>query len=203
MGETGREDIPAIEPGPSAAGRASRRPWAVVFLGAGVALLLWARGLPGFVAWEVARDHERCFGRSQLPARLFSDDPEVVRQWLESRGTPVAPLPGRAGDLEIAGARYCPLQDRVAAHIYFVGEGPPVSVFVLSGPARVGDGWSGESDGLNVSLVRSAGRVLAVVGEREKAVEAVARALTTSLAWSLGASRSQQPPRLTRAGPGC
>lgn len=191
--ETGTVATPGAE-APSASARHAGGPrWAVAVVGMLLALILWARGLPGFVAWEVARNHERCFGRRHLPARVFSDDPDLVRDWLESRGTPIAPLPARAGDLEIAGARYCPLQDRVAAHVFFVGEGPPVSVFVLSGPARVGDGWDGQSEGLHVRLVRSAGRVLAVVGERERDVEAVARALTTSLACLCGV---QDPRRL-------
>jgi hypothetical protein len=175
-------ETPDAQTAPSAARPGGGPAWAVLALGILLGLVLWARGLPGFVAWEVARDHERCFGLRHLPARVFSDDPAVIRDWLESRGTPVAPLPARAGGVEIAGARYCPLQDRIAAHVYFVGDDAPVSVFVLSGPARIGDGWEGRSRGFYVRLVRSAGRVLAVVGERERDVAAVARALTTSLA---------------------
>jgi len=48
---------------------------------------------PPLVAWEVARDHERCFGRRLPPARLWSSDPAEVREWLESRGTPTPFLP--------------------------------------------------------------------------------------------------------------
>ena len=58
---------------------------------------LWARGLPAFVAWEVAGDHQRCFGRRHLPARVWSSEPAEVRGWLESRGTPAPPLPKEAG----------------------------------------------------------------------------------------------------------
>jgi hypothetical protein len=147
-----------------------------------VTLGLWTRGSPEFVAWEMARDHHRCFGRRHLPARVWSNDPEEVRDWLESRGTPVPPLPAQAGEVEIAGARYCPLLDRVAAHVYYGGDHGPVSLFVVSGPVRVGDGWAGRSRGLNVRLLRAAGRVLAVVGENAADVEAVTRAFLTSVA---------------------
>ena len=154
----------------------------IVVASALVGLLLWARGLPGFVAWEVARDHQRCFGRRQLAARLWTNDAWEIRDWLESRGTPVQPLPERAGNVEVVGVRYCPLADRIAAHVYYGGEGSLVSVFVLSGSARIGSGWSGRSHGLQVRLIPSAGRTISVVGESADDVDAVARAFRSSLA---------------------
>ena len=168
--------------------RSRRRGWlraSALVAAALVAVGLWVRGLPSFVAWEVARDHQRCFGRRQLPARVWSSDPAEVRDWLESRGTPTPFLPSHANDAELVGARYCPLADRVAAHIYYGdgGEGL-VSVFLLSGPARVGDGWSGTARGLHVRLVRAAGRTLAVVGESEADVTAATRAFTMTVAAS-------------------
>ena len=157
---------------------------ALAFLGAALVLLgLWARGLPSFVAWEVARDHQRCFGRRHLPARVWSSDPAEVRDWLESRGTPVPPLPSHAHVAELTGARYCPLEDRVAAHVYYAGDGEGmVSVFLLSGPARIGDGWSGTVRGLHVRLLRAAGRTLAVVGQSAADVEVTARAFAVTVA---------------------
>ena len=157
-----------------------------------VALLLWARGLPAFVAWEVARDHQRCFGRRHLAARLYSSDAGEIREWLESRGTPTPPLPAHAGNVELVGARYCPLADRVAAHVYYGGDGSLVSVFVLSGAARIGNGWSGKSHGLHVRLIPSAGRTVSVVGESARDVDAVARAFRSSYAWLAPAA----PPHL-------
>jgi hypothetical protein len=159
-------------------------PRAAALGAAALALLgLWARGLPSFVAWEVARDHERCFGRRLLPARVWSSDPAEVRDWLESRGTPSPFLPPEADEAELVGARYCPLADRVAAHVYYGGEGGrPVSVFLLSGPARIRDGWSGRTRGLHVRLLRAAGRTVAVVGEDEKDVASVARSFTSTVA---------------------
>jgi hypothetical protein len=150
---------------------------ALVFFG------LWARGVPAFVAWEVAVDHQRCFGRRHLPARVWSSDPAEVQDWLESRGTPAPPLPPEAGSAPLVGARYCPLSDRVAAHVYYGGDGSGiVSVFLLSGPARIGDGWSGTARGLHVRLVRAAGRTLAVVGESADDVATTARSFVTTVA---------------------
>jgi hypothetical protein len=157
---------------------------ALAFVAASLFLLgLWARGLPAFVAWEVAADHQRCFGRRHLPARVWSTDPAEVQEWLESRGTPTPPLPREAGQSALVGARYCPLSDRVAAHVYYGGEGSGlVSVFVLSGPARIGDGWSGTARGLHVRLLHAAGRTLAVVGESEADVAETARSFEVTIA---------------------
>jgi len=141
---------------------------------------LWLRGSPAFVAWEVAHDHARCFGRAHLRARLWSSDPTDVRQWLESRGTPVQPLPGKAGGVAIVGVRYCPLSDRVAAHVFYGGGQSLVSVFVLSGPARIRDSWSGVVGQFQVRLLRSAGRTVAIVGAIEEDVDAVARSFRIS-----------------------
>jgi hypothetical protein len=159
-------------------------PRALALLAGALFLLgLWARGLPAFVAWEVAGDHQRCFGRRHLPARVWSSDPAEVQDWLESRGTRSPPLPKEAGQAPLEGARYCPLSDRVAAHVYYGGDGSGiVSVFLLSGPARIGDGWSGTSRGLHVRLVRAAGRTLAVVGESAEDVATTARSFATTVA---------------------
>jgi hypothetical protein len=154
----------------------------VTILGLLAAALLWARGAPRFLGWEVARDHDRCFSRAHLRARLWTSEPWEAREWLESRGTPVQPLPATAGELALIGVRYCPLADRIAAHVYYGGKESYVSVFVLSGPARIRDGWQGEYGNLKVRLQRSAGRTLAIVGVSRSDVEAVARAFGSSVA---------------------
>ena len=190
-------DIVTGEPAPlPPRGRALR----ALALAAGALFLfgLWARGLPAFVAWEVAGDHQRCFGHRHLPARVWSSDPAEVQGWLESRGTPAPPLPKEAGQAPLAGARYCPLSDRVAAHVYYGGDGSGiVSVFLLSGPARIGDGWAGTSRGLHVQLVRTAGRTLAVVGESADDVAATARSFVTTVATA--APRTASPVDRSRS----
>ena len=64
-----------------------------------------------------------------------------------------------------------------------------MSVFLLSGPARIGDGWSGTSRGLHVQLVRTAGRTLAVVGESADDVATTARSFVTTVASAAPAGR--------------
>ena len=156
---------------------------------------LWARGLPAFVALEVAGDHQRCFGRRHLPARVWSSDPVEVQDWLESRGTPAPPLPREAGSAPLVGARYCPLSDRVAAHVYYGGHGAGiVSVFLLSGPARIRGGWSGTARGLHVRLVRAAGRTLAVVGESADDVATTARSFVRTVATATPRTERTDPP---------
>ncbi len=145
-------------------------------------VLLWARGTPRFVGWEVARDHERCLHRPIPRARLFTSEPAEAREWLESRGTPVPPLPRHVRDLTLIGVRYCPLADRIAAHIFYGSERGQISVFVLAGPARIGAGWAGSVGRLHVHLLHSAGRTLAIVGPSSADVDAMARAFRTSLA---------------------
>jgi len=147
------------------------------FLGLG----FWVRGLPGFVAWQTARDHSHALG-AHPTSRVWSSEPAVVTAWLEQHGTPVPPLPGRAGSAGLVGAHYCALLDRVAAHVVYQGEDASVSIFVLHGPVRAPSGWSASVHGIHVHLVRAAGRTLAIVGEREDDVRAVLRVFATSVA---------------------
>jgi hypothetical protein len=163
-----------------------RRSHVALFLAVAlVALVAWTRGWPGFVAWELAWDHGRDFGRRELPARVWSTDPADVAAWLESRGTPVPSLPSGTDDLELVGARYCPLFDRIAAHVFYSNGRHHASVFVLSGPLRIGSAWAGRARGRYLRLLHSAGRIVAVVGDRPRDVEALALAFRTSIVRSL------------------
>jgi hypothetical protein len=162
----------------------------LVLLGLG----LWAQGRPGFVAWQLARDHRR--GLADRPGgRVWSSEPGVVAEWLERHGTLVPLLPAQAGGAGLVGARYCALVDRVAAHVLYEGDGTSVSLFVISGPLRASSGWSGTVEDLHLRLVRAAGRTLAIVGESEADVRAMLRSFATTVAhtqtapggaWGLG-----------------
>jgi hypothetical protein len=149
----------------------------LVLLGLG----LWAQGLPGFVAWQLARDHRR--GLAGRPGgRVWSSEPDIVSEWLERHGTPVPPLPAHAGAAGLVGARYCALVDRVAAHVLYEGDETNVSLFVVTGPLRAPNGWSATAEGLHLRFVRAAGRTLAIVGESEADVAATLRVFSTSVA---------------------
>ena len=176
--------LPVPEPRPGfemqvrGALRAARRPRrAALLLPLAAALLvaLWARGLPGFVALEVARDHAKCFGQAALPAKVWSDDPVEIAAWFEKQGSPMPQVPGGVGHLRLVGARYCPLGDRSAPHLYYAGRRHQLSLFVVPDPLRFERELSREALGQNVRFLRSAGLNLAVVAEEAEAVDAFAR----------------------------
>ena len=72
---------PSPSPGLEARVRRSLQPrrraafWLLPLAVGLVALLAWARGATPFVAWELSRDHDHCFGGRRLPAKLWSSDP--------------------------------------------------------------------------------------------------------------------------------
>ena len=134
------------------------------------------------MAWQVARDHNHCFAMERLPAKLWSNDPTEVTRWFEAQGTRLPPIPAGVGELGLVGARYCPLVDRVAAHLYYAGEERHLSVFVLSGPARFRDSWATESRGNEVRFLRSAGMTVALVSNKHGDVEAFRAAFNTTVA---------------------
>jgi anti-sigma factor RsiW len=147
------------------------------------ALALWLRGSPAFVAWEVALDHAKCFRTERLPAKIFSEDPQRVSAWFEAQGTTVPVLPARAAGLSLVGARYCPLLDgSFAAHVYYAGEKDRASLFVLSHAVRLSDPQTRAALGRSVHLRDSDGPVVAVVSEKREHVDALRRALTTTVA---------------------
>lgn len=180
--------LPSAEPQPELLAAVRRRlavagplrAWRLLLAAALALVLLRARGAPSFVAWELARDHGRCFGQEKLPARFWSGDAAEVTRWLEAQGTAVPPLPAGSPALPLVGARYCPLLDRVAAHVYYAGEERQLSLFVISGPVRFAGELETRSRGRAVRLLRSAGLTLALVSEREEDVRAFRDQLVTA-----------------------
>ncbi len=167
-----------------------RRSWILPVAAALAGLLLWGRGVPSFVAWELARDHELCFGKPKLPARIWSGDPVEVTHWFEEQGTSVPPLPGGRRGLALVGARYCPLLDRMAAHVYYANHDRHLSVFVLSGPVRFSEPDLGtQVRDRAVRMLRSAGMTVAVVGQSEEDVLAFRDHFTTTTALLLEVPR--------------
>ena len=184
---------PAFEAQVRAALRAQRRPararW-LLPLAAGLALLVFLRGLPGFVSLEVARDHAKCFSMHPLPAKVWSDDPLEVAAWFEKQGTTLPPLPRAAANLSLVGARYCPLGDRSAPHVYYAGRQGRLSLYMIPGPLRFEGSYATKVRGRNVRFLRSAGVTLALVSEDPATVDAFAKEFAQSLA------RLQAPPAL-------
>jgi anti-sigma factor RsiW len=181
---------PAPSPGLEARVRASLHPrgrtasWLVPLAAGLVALLAWGRGATTFVAWELSRDHDHCFGQRRLPAQVWSSDPVYVAQWLEGHGTRVPAIPEAAGGLELVGARYCGLPDRRVAHLYYSNGERHVSLFLVPGPVR-DPSREMRPRGNYVRLLRVGGANVGIVGEEEDNVEAFRRALSSTIAWDL------------------
>jgi anti-sigma factor RsiW len=159
-----------------------RRFWALPLAASLAFLGLWARGAAPFVAYELVRDHTKCFGLARLPAKVWSDDPQVVAGWFEAQGTGLPLIPASAGGLGLVGARFCPLFDRFTAHVYYAEGERHTSLFVFRGPARFGDSYEARVGGQTVLLFRTAGATLGVVSERSEDAEALRRRFTTTIA---------------------
>ena len=181
------EPRPGFEAQVRSALRTERRPsssrarW-LVPLAAAILAAVWLRGVPGFVALEVARDHAKCFSLAGLPAEVWSEEPGDVAAWFEKQGTRMPLLPKGAANLTLVGARYCPLGDRSAAHIYYSGRKGRLSLFVVPGPLRIDKAYAAEVRGRNVRFLHSAGAIVALVSEDQETVEAFAHEFEQSLA---------------------
>ena len=151
-------------------------------------LALWLGGAPRFVAWELARDHDHCFGKKQLPAQVWGGDVGVVTAWFERQGTQLPSVPESAAGLDLVGARNCSLFDRKVAHLYYSSGDRHVSLFVVPGGVRFERHYEALARGNVVRLLRVAGTTVGVVGDNEDDVAAFARAFTT-----LSAERLARP----------
>ena len=156
--------------------------WALP-LAAVLLLGVWLRGYAPFVAWDLARDHDKCFSRRPLPAKVWSGEPAVVADWFREHGTQLPSLPAQVGELTLVGARYCPLASLASApHLYYASAGSHVSVFVVPQGVRLDDRHVSHARGDSVRLLRLEGEVVGIVGEREAEVHAFETALRPVLA---------------------
>lgn len=152
-------------------------------LAAVLVLGVWLRGHASVVAWDLARDHDKCFSKRPLPAMVVSGDPEVVGAWFAERGTRLPRVPAAVGELTLVGARFCPLATLSSApHVYYASAEGHVSVFVVPHPVRLRDRLAVRSRGDAVRLLRLEGEVVGLVGEREADVNAFESELRPLLA---------------------
>jgi len=147
-----------------------------------VLAILWGRGFGPFVAWELAVEHEHCWGQPQLPAKVFSNDPTVVAAFFEQRGTTLPGLPDGAGGLELIGARPCRLLDRAVAHLYYGNEERRLSVFVVPGNVRIDHSLRAKRGRNTIVLLRVGDSLLGLVSDDPASVEAFASTLSVSFA---------------------
>jgi anti-sigma factor RsiW len=156
--------------------------WLVPMAAGFFAVLLWAHSAPAVVATQLAWDHDHCFGKARLPAKVWTADPGTMISWLESQGTPAPNLPEHVGDLELVGGRHCPLGDRRVAHVYYTGGDHQLSVYVVPGWLRLGHSSQMTRGDKTVRLLRAGGITVGLVSEQPQAVEAFERALTITVA---------------------
>jgi anti-sigma factor RsiW len=165
---------------PSALPAAAR--WALP-LAAALLIGVWLRGYAPFVAWDLARDHDKCFARQPLPAKVWSGEPHAVAGWFEQQGTRLPALPAQVGELSLVGARYCPLASLTSApHVYYASAGRHISVFVVQHSVRLDDRRAAHARGDSIRLLRVEGELVGIVGEREADVQAFEAALRPVLA---------------------
>jgi hypothetical protein len=138
----------------------------------------WVRGYVPFVAWDLSRDHDKCFSHDPVPAKVWSEERRVVADWFRERGTHLPGIPDRVGDLTLVGARYCPLVGlSLAPHVYYASPTSHASVFVVPHGVRLEERFAGQARGRAVRLLRVEGQTVGIVAER--AVDA--RAFETAL----------------------
>ena len=164
----------------SGGGRALR--WLLPVAAALALAILWGRGFGPFVAWELAVEHEHCWGQPQLPAKVFSNDDAVVAAFFERRGTALPGLPDGAGGLELIGARPCRLLDRAVAHLYYGNQEQRLSVFVIPGNVRIDRSLRARRGRDTIVLLRVGDSLLGLVSDDPTTVEAFASALSVSFA---------------------
>jgi anti-sigma factor RsiW len=152
-------------------------------LAAVLMLALWFRGYAPFVAWELARDHDHCFSRPQLPAQVWTSEPVVLEEWFQERGDRLPLLPSSAGPLVLLGGRHCWLADASRApHVYYASGESQLSVFVVPHGVRMRDDFGTTSRGDAVALLRLGTRVVGIVGDDHGDVSAFVTRLRTSVA---------------------
>lgn len=152
----------------------------VLPLAAVVLIAFWARGNPRFVAWELARDHDHCFSKQQLPAQVWTDQPGDLAAWFEQRGTRVPLVPTDVNGIHLVGARYCELPGLVrVSHLYYASEDREFSLFVVPQGVRFEDQYQAETRGHAVRLLRVGGSVVGLVGDDADDVSAFAQAFET------------------------
>jgi hypothetical protein len=164
-------------------GHLSRAGRLLLPLAAMLVVALWVRGYAPFVAWELSRDHEHCFGMKTLPAEVWGSEPGIVTHWFDERGERLPLLPPSVGPLELVGGRRCWLADASrAAHLYYASDEGQVSVFAVAHDVRMKDAFTTSAGGNTVALLRLGRTVVGVVGEDEDTVDRFVSRLRTNVA---------------------
>lgn len=148
-----------------------------------VLALLVGRGEPWVVAHEIAGDHRKCFDWKNVPAKVWSGDMNIVARWFSRQGVSLPPLPERVGELQLVGARFCPLADlSITPHLYYVSATRRASIFALQHDVRISPHYRTRAFGNVVGLVRVGPKVLGVVAGDEDTVGSLEGAILGAVA---------------------
>jgi anti-sigma factor RsiW len=158
-----------------------RRVW-VPALAAILAVALWVRGAPAFIALEASLDHAHCFGRPRVPAQIFTSDPLRLAAFYGKDGWDVPLVPASAGGLDLVGGRYCVFADRRVAHVYYADREHHLSLYVVPGYVR-GDGpFAWQRGSTRVEIIRVAGSRVALVSDHAPSLDAFRRSFARTTA---------------------
>lgn len=148
-------------------GRSVRRYWvplsaaATVLLAVGGAFLYTVNHRAEALAASVAADHLKCFTLADTSG--VADPDKVAAEWQRTRGWSIKVMGGVAGEqIQLVGARRCLSTEGQTAHLMYLSQGRPLSVFVWR------DAGVRERDlevlGQKAVIWSSADRMYAVVG---------------------------------------
>ena len=158
-----------------------RRVW-VPALAAMLAVALWVRAAPAFVALEASLDHAHCFGQERVPAKIFTSDPLRLARWYEEQGWEIPLVPASAGGLDLVGGRHCWFADRRVAHVYYADDRKQLSLYVVPGAVRLGGPFAWQRGATRVDLLPVAGSRIALVSTDAAAVDAFRRSFARTVA---------------------
>lgn len=169
----------------AAARRPSRLRWALPLAASLALLAFWAHTAPSVLATQLAWDHDHCFGKKTLPAKVWTADPGFMATWLEQHGTEPPTLPEGAAGVELVGGRHCGVINRTLAHVYYTGGEHRLSLYVVPGWVRGGRSREMRRGDKTVRILHTGGVTVGLVSEQPEIVEAFERALTTTYAGSI------------------
>jgi len=158
-----------------------RRVW-VPAVAALLAVALWVRASPVFIAMQARLDHAHCFGKERVPAQIFTSDPLRLAAWYEEAGWDVPLVPASAGGLDLVGGRYCRFADRRVAHVYYSDAKRQLSLYVVPGAIRLEGPFAWQRGGTRVSLLPVAGSRVALVSRDAEAIDAFRRSFARTTA---------------------
>jgi anti-sigma factor RsiW len=165
-------------------GRLADRPWIPLSLAATLVIAVAAAFIIGVndkveaIAAQLTLDHVKCF--QFAPERLkHIDGATAAREWAEKQGWPLeVPDSSASAGLELLGVRRCAMSSGRVAHVMYMWNGHPLSMFVV--PRAI----TGVSD--RQEFVEKFGHEAVIWSGKDRTYVLLARARPTELAPVIG-----------------